>query len=173
MNQSHKIHFLPRVHENRSHMVNVETSAYSPMCTPPSATAITAATIAVATVWWGSHGLLPLCTPLHTPFAYPPTPPSAPPSMAPTETQHKIQQGEVKPENPPLQDQILDPEQLEVLQAQHLVSNSPSVSSSESKEKGDTNVNTASKATNDEMNQAVSNSPPTAGGRWFAIGEPG
>jgi len=40
----------------------------------------------------------------------PPAPPSAPPSMAPTETQHKIQQGEVKPENPPMQDQILDPE---------------------------------------------------------------
>ena len=89
--------FLPQVHKNRSH--------------------ITAATVVAATVWWAAHGLLPLCTPLHTPFACLPAPPSAPPSMAPTETQHKIQQGEVKPENPPLQDQILDPEQSEVLQA--------------------------------------------------------
>jgi len=83
--------------------------------------------------------------------------------MAPTETQHKILQGEVKPENPSLQDQILDPEQSKVLQAQHSVLNSPGVSSSESEEKGDTNVNTASKATNDEMNQAVSNSPAAGG----------
>jgi len=83
--------FLPRVHENRSHMVNVETSADSPMCTPPSVTAITAAIVAAATVWWTAHGLLPLCTPLHTPFVCPPAPPTAPPSMAPTEIQHKIQ----------------------------------------------------------------------------------
>jgi len=144
-------------------MVNAETSVDSPMCTPPSVTIITAATVAAATVWWGAHGLLPLCTPLHTPFVCPPAPPSAPPSMAPTETQHKIQQGEVKPENPPLQDQILDPEQSKVLQAQHSISNSPGVSSSEFEEKGDTNVNTASKTTNDEMNQAVSNSPATGG----------
>ena len=126
-------------------------------------TAITAAIVATATVWWGAHGLLPLCTPLHTPFACPPAPPSAPPSMAPTETQHKIQKGEVKPENPPLQDQILDLEQSEVLEAQHLILNSPGVSSSETKEKGDTNVNTTSKATNDEMNKAISNSPTARG----------
>jgi len=163
MNWSHKVPFLLRVHENRSHMVNVETSADSPVCTPPSVTAILAAIVAAATVWWAAHGLLPLCTPLHTPFACPPAPPSEPPSMAPTETQHKIQQGEVKPENPSLQDQILDPEQSKVLQAQHSVLNSPGVSSSESEEKGDTNVNTASKATNDEMNQAVSNSPAAGG----------
>jgi len=75
----------------------------------------------------------------------------------------QIQQGEVKPEKPPLQDQILDPEQSEVLQAQHSVSNLPGVSSSESEEKGDTNVNTASKATNDEINQAISNSPAAGG----------
>ena len=137
---------------------NAETSAAdSPVCTPPSMTAITAATVAAATAWWAAHGLLPLCTPLHTPFACPPAPPTAPPSMAPTETQHKIQHGEAKPENPPLQDQILDPEQSEVLQAQHSVSNSPGVSSSESEEKGDTNVNIASKVTNDEMNQVSEN----------------
>ncbi|QCE03046.1 hypothetical protein DEO72_LG8g1065 [Vigna unguiculata] len=133
------------------------------MCTPPSVTVITTATVATTTVWWGAHGLLPLCTPLHTPFVCPPAPPSAPPSMAPTETQHQIQQGEVKSKNPPLQDQILDPEQSKVLQAQHSILNSPGVLSSEFEEKGDTNVNTASKANNDEMNQAVSNSPATGG----------
>ena len=89
MNWSHRVPFLPRVHENRSHMVNAETSADSPVCTPPSVTAITIATIAAATIWWAAHGLLSLCTPLHTPFACPPAPPSAPPSMAPIETQHK------------------------------------------------------------------------------------
>jgi len=85
-------------------MVNAETSADSPVCTPPSVTAILGATVSAATVWWAAHGLLPLCTPLHTPFACPFVPPSEPPSMAPTETQHKIQQGEVKLENAPLQD---------------------------------------------------------------------
>jgi len=144
-------------------MVNAETSADSPVCTPPNVTTILAATVATATVWWAAHGLLPLCTPLNTPFGCPPAPSSEPPFMAPTETQHKIQQGEVKPENPPLQDQILDPEQSKVLQAQHSVSNSPVVSSSEFEEKGDTNVNTSSKATNDEMNQTVSNSPAAGG----------
>jgi len=98
MNWSHRVPFMPRVHENRSHMVNVETFADSPVCTPSSVTTITAATVAAATVWWDAHGLLPLCTPLHTPFVCPPAPPTAPPSMAPTEIQHKIQQGEVKPE---------------------------------------------------------------------------
>ncbi|QCE00682.1 transcription factor [Vigna unguiculata] len=141
---------------NRSHRV---PSANSLVCTLSSVIVITAAIVATATAWWATHGLLPLCTPLHTPFACPPGPPTAPPSMAPTETQHKIQQGKVKPENPPLQDQILDPEQSKVLQAQHSVSNSPGVSSSKSEEKGDTKVNTASKATNDEMNQAVSENP--------------
>jgi len=50
MNWSHKVPFLLRVHENRSHMVNVETSADSPVCTPPSVTAILAAIVAAATV---------------------------------------------------------------------------------------------------------------------------
>ncbi|QCD86856.1 hypothetical protein DEO72_LG3g1384 [Vigna unguiculata] len=73
-----------------------ETSADYPVCIPLSVTAIATATIAVTTVWWAAHGLLPLCTPLHTPFVCPPAPPNAPPSMAPTETQHKIQQGETR-----------------------------------------------------------------------------
>ena len=64
--------------------------------------------------YWGEAKRYPLLASVITrdhrvPFM-PPAPPSAPPSMAPTETQHKIQQGEVKPENPPMQDQILDPE---------------------------------------------------------------
>jgi len=70
------------------------------------------------------------------------------------ESPHKNQQGEVKPQNSPMLDQILDPEQSEVLQAQH-----PAVSSSESQDKGDTNVNIASEATNPEMNQAISENP--------------
>ncbi|BAT80373.1 Protein LHY-like protein [Vigna angularis] len=131
---------------------NAETSVDSPVCTPPSVTAITAATVAAATSWWAAHGLLPLCTPLHTAFACPPAPATAAPSMTLGQSQHKNQQGEVKPENPP-------PEQSEVLRAQHSASKSPAVSSSESEKKGDTNVNTAPKATNDEMNQAISENP--------------
>ncbi|KAK7354874.1 hypothetical protein VNO80_20426 [Phaseolus coccineus] len=148
---------------------NAETSADSPVCTqgfpsgrigsPPTVTAITAATVAAATAWWAAHGLLPLCTPLHTAFAFPPASATAAPSMTIGESPHKNQQEEVKPQNPPLLDQILDPEQSEVLQGQHPASKSPAVSSSESQDKGDTNVNTASKATNPEMNQALSENP--------------
>lgn len=140
---------------------NAEASSDSPVCTqgfpsarigsPPTVTAITAATVAAATAWWAAHGLLPLCTP----FAFPPASATTAPSMTIGESPHKNQQGEVKPQNPHLLDQILDPEQSEVLQAQH-----PVVSSSESQDKGDTNVNTASKATtNPEMNQAISENP--------------
>ena len=148
---------------------NAETSTDSPVCTqgfpsgrigsPPSVTAITAATVAAATAWWAAHGLLPLCTPLHTPFVCPPASATAAPSMTLDESPPKNQQGEIKPQNPPLQDQILDPEQSKVLQAQNSASKSPAVSSSESEEKGDLNVNTASKATNHEMNQAISENP--------------
>ncbi|ESW11027.1 hypothetical protein PHAVU_009G259400, partial [Phaseolus vulgaris] len=139
---------------------NAEASSDSPVCTqgfpsarigsPPTVTTITAATVAAATAWWAAHGLLPLCTP----FAFPPASATTAPSMTIGESPHKNQQGEVKPQNSPMLDQILDPEQSEVMQAQH-----PAVSSSESQDKGDTNVNIASEATNPEMNQAISENP--------------
>jgi len=122
-------------------------------------TAITAATVTAATAWWAVHGLLPLCTPLHTPFACPPTSATAASSMTLDESPPKNQQGEIKSQNPPLQDQILDPEQSEVLEAQNSASKSPADSTSEFEEKGDPNVNTASKATNHEMKQAIYDNP--------------
>ncbi|TKY61185.1 LHY protein [Spatholobus suberectus] len=70
---------------------NTETSADSPVCSPgfpsrqigspPSVAAIAAATVAAATAWWASHGLLPLCAPLHTAFACPPASATAVPSI--------------------------------------------------------------------------------------------
>eukprot|EP00268_Persea_americana_P042062 TRINITY_DN4205_c0_g2_i2.p1 TRINITY_DN4205_c0_g2~~TRINITY_DN4205_c0_g2_i2.p1 ORF type:complete len:704 (-),score=145.57 TRINITY_DN4205_c0_g2_i2:1013-3124(-) len=39
----------------------------------PSLTAIVAATVAAASAWWASHGLLPFYPPPHTSFAFPPT----------------------------------------------------------------------------------------------------
>ncbi|XP_058086392.1 protein LATE ELONGATED HYPOCOTYL isoform X2 [Magnolia sinica] len=41
---------------------------------PPSLAAIAATTVAAASAWWASHGLLPFCPPLHTGFAFAPAP---------------------------------------------------------------------------------------------------
>lgn len=150
---------------------NAETSADSPACSqggfpsrqvspPPSVAAIAAATVAAATAWWTAHGLLPLCAPLHAAFACPPASTTAVPSMDIGEAQPKTEQGNVTLQNPPLQDQILDPKDSEALQAQHPAPKSPTVSSSESEESGDAKLNTSSKATtNNEINQAISENP--------------
>ncbi|KAG5044533.1 hypothetical protein AAZX31_03G240600 [Glycine max] len=145
---------------------NAETSADSPVCTPdfpsrqigspPSVTAIAAATVAAATAWWAAHGLLPLCGPLHTAFACPPASATTVPSMIIDESPQKTERGEIKPQNPPLQDQIPDPEHSE---AQHSAPKSPAVSSSKSEDRGDANLDTSPKATNHEMNQAISENP--------------
>ncbi|RDX87790.1 Protein LHY, partial [Mucuna pruriens] len=148
---------------------NTETSTDSRVCSPgfpsrqigspPSVTAIAAATVAAATAWWAAHGLLPLCAPLHTAFACPPASAAAVPSMNIGESPQKTEQGEIKRQSPPLQDQILDPEHSEALQAQHSASKSPAVSSSESEERGDANLNTSPNATKHEVNQAISEQP--------------
>ncbi|XP_028216410.1 protein LHY-like isoform X2 [Glycine soja] len=145
---------------------NAETSADSPMCTPdfpsrqigspPSVTAIAAATVAAATAWWAAHGLLPLCAPLHTAFACPPASAIAVPLMNIDESPQKTEQEEIKPQNSSLQDQILDPEHSE---AQHSAPKSPAVFSSKSEERGDANLNTSPKATNHETNQVISENP--------------
>ncbi|KAL2345965.1 hypothetical protein Fmac_007250 [Flemingia macrophylla] len=142
--------------------VNAETSADSPVCTPgfpsgqigspPSVTAIAAATVAAATAWWAAHGLLPLCAPPHTAFACPPASATTVPSMNIGESPQESEQGDIKPQNPP-QDQILDPEQSGAAQAQHSASKSPAVFSPESEESGDANLNTSPKATKHDINQ--------------------
>ena len=160
---------------------NSETSADSPTCSqggfppaqngsPPSVAAIAAATVAAATAWWAAHGLLPFCAPVHTAFACPsasmtavpsmntgeaPAPVPAPAPAPPTKTE----QEKTALQNPPLQDQTLDPEYSEAQQAQqaqHSASKSPAVVSSDSEESGDAKLNTSSKATDHEMNKAIS-----------------
>ncbi|KAJ1408350.1 late elongated hypocotyl and circadian clock associated-1-like [Sesbania bispinosa] len=146
---------------------NPETSADSPrfsqgafpsrqIGSPPSVAAIAAATVAAATAWWAAHGLLPLCAPPHSVFACPPASVTAVPSMTTGEApEPKTEQGKTNLQNPPLQDHILDPEHSEAQQAQHSASKSPAVTSSDS-ESGGAKLNTSSKATDQEMNKAVS-----------------
>ncbi|KAF7800813.1 protein LHY-like isoform X1 [Senna tora] len=147
---------------------NIETRADSPACSqggfpsrqigsPPSMAAIAAATVAAATAWWAAHGLLPLCAPFHTAFPCPTASALAVPSMDPGEISAAAK---TDPEEATLQntgqDQILDPEQSDALQAQHSASKSPAASSSESEESGEAKKNTSSKATDQEKNKANS-----------------
>ncbi|XP_027352880.1 protein LHY-like isoform X2 [Abrus precatorius] len=148
---------------------NAETSADSSVCSKgfpsgqigssPSVATIAAATVSAATAWWAAHGLLPLYAPLHAAFACPPASAVTVPSPNIGESPQKTEQGEITLQNPPLQDQVLDPEHSEALQAQHSASKSPVVSSSESEEIGDVNSNTISKADNHEINQEISEHP--------------
>ncbi|KAI4355326.1 hypothetical protein L6164_004109 [Bauhinia variegata] len=147
---------------------NAETSADSPACSqggfpsrqigsPPSMAAIAAATVAAATAWWAAHGLLPLCAPLHTAFTCPPATATAARPMDTGEAQAaKTDKGESILQNPPTQDQVLDPEFSEALQAQNSASKSPAASSSDYEEHGDVKLDTSSKATDHESNKVVS-----------------
>ncbi|NP_001296649.1 protein LHY [Cicer arietinum] len=150
---------------------NVDTSANSHACSqggfpsrqigsPPSVTAIAAATVAAATAWWAAHGLLPLCAPLHTAFACPPASATAVQPANIGEAPPNTEQGDITLQNPSLKDQMLGVEETEALQAQHSASKSPAVSSSESEETGDAKLNTSSKATTDhDISQPISENP--------------
>lgn len=132
---------------------NVEASANSPACnqgcSTPSMAAIAAATVAAATAWWASHGLLPLCAPLNTAFTCTPASISGVPSI------HTDQVPAVNAErgenslNPPLQDRA-DPEYSDALQAQHSALKSPAVSPSDSEESGRAKHKSNSKAADHE-----------------------
>ncbi|KAL1367138.1 hypothetical protein HN51_021201 [Arachis hypogaea] len=160
---------------------NSEASADSPTCSqggfpprqngsPPSVAAIAAATVAAATAWWAAHGLLPLCAPLHTAFACPPTSMPAVPSIntgeapapAPVQEPAPIPTSETEQEknslqNPPQQDQTLDPVCSEAQQAQQSPSKSPVDISSDSEESGDAKLHASpSKATDQELNKEIS-----------------
>ncbi|XP_037496229.1 protein LHY isoform X1 [Jatropha curcas] len=142
---------------------NVESSAESQPCaqggfpsrqmnTVPSMAAIAAATVAAATAWWAAHGLLPLCAPLHAAFTCHPASATAVPSVDPGQlTAAKMERKETNLENPRLQDQQLDVEHSEALQAQNSASKSPTMSLSDSEESGGPNQNTGSKTTDKEM----------------------
>lgn len=146
---------------------NVEASANSPTATQggfparqansaPSMAAIAAATVAAATAWWAAHGLLPLCAPLHASFTCSPPSATAVPSIdngqAPAA---KAERKENILQNPSLQDQQLDAEHSEALQAQHSASKSPISSSSDSEESGGTKQNAVSEAADHEKATAV------------------
>ncbi|BFG22308.1 hypothetical protein CerSpe_085820 [Prunus speciosa] len=140
---------------------NAENTEDSPACppggfpsrqmnSPPSMAAIAAATVAAASAWWASHGLLPLCAPVQTAFSCPPVSMTGVPSMDTGEAPAaKIERGENSLQIPSLQDQQVDPEHLEAVEAQHPASKSPSVSSSHS-DNGGAEPNTVLKAAADE-----------------------
>ncbi|KAG4379607.1 hypothetical protein GLYMA_16G017400v4 [Glycine max] len=145
---------------------NPETSANSPRCSqggftnrqigsPPSVAAIAAATVAAATAWWAAHGLLPLCAPLHTSFACPASVTTVPSMNTGEAPALKAEQEKTTLQNPPLQDQMLDPEYSEAQQAQHSASKSPAAILSDS-ESGDAKLNTSSKVTDHETNKTIS-----------------
>ncbi|GMN42744.1 hypothetical protein TIFTF001_011950 [Ficus carica] len=139
---------------------NVEASADSPACnqggfsprlmnSPPSMAAIAAATVAAATAWWASHGLLPLCAPLHTAFTCTPASINGAVSMDTDQVPAaKTERGE-NSLDPPFQDQA-DPECSGALQAQHSASKSRPASSSDSEESGGAKPNSNSKPTDHE-----------------------
>ncbi|OIW02364.1 hypothetical protein TanjilG_08511 [Lupinus angustifolius] len=145
---------------------NAETSANSPACfqgsfpsrqigSSPNVEAIAAATVAAATAWWAAHGLLPVCAPLYTAFVCPTASMTAVPLMNIDEAPApNTELEESTLQNPPSQDQMLDPEHPE---AQHSASKPSTVISSDSKENGDGSLNTSLKATTDhEMNTTIS-----------------
>ncbi|XP_010661513.1 protein LATE ELONGATED HYPOCOTYL isoform X4 [Vitis vinifera] len=138
---------------------NMEASADSPSGTiggfparqinpAPSMAAIAAATVAAATAWWAAHGVLPLCAPLHTGFT---CAPASATSVPPTNTGQAPAANTERRENTP-QDQQLDLECSEALQAQHSASKSPAMSSSDSEESGGAKPNTESTAPDNEKN---------------------
>lgn len=123
------------------------------MGSPPSMAAIVAATVAAATAWWATHGLLPMCAPPHTAFAFPPASVTAVPSVNTDEgPASEIEQGNTYIQNPPQQGQILDPEHSEAQQTQHSALKSPTITSSDS-ENGDAKLHTLLKATDHEMKE--------------------
>ncbi|OMP06302.1 hypothetical protein CCACVL1_01635 [Corchorus capsularis] len=143
---------------------NVESSADSPACSQggfpprqmnsaPSMAAIAAATVAAATAWWAAHGLLPVCAPLHTGFTCAPASTAAVPPVEDGQAPAaKTEKKDNTDQNLSMQDQQLDPECSEALQAQHSASKS---STSDSEEIGDAKLNTEVKAVNEEKDAAV------------------
>ncbi|XP_057979759.1 protein LATE ELONGATED HYPOCOTYL-like isoform X2 [Malania oleifera] len=146
---------------------NVEASENSPAGTiggfpprqitsAPSMAAIAAATVAAATAWWAAHGLLPFCTPLLTGYSCTPASTTVAPSRdAGQASAANKERKENASENPPSQDQQLDPEDSEALQAHNSASKAPTSSSSDSEESGLAKVNTGLTAPDHEKMAAV------------------
>ncbi|XP_043716236.1 protein LATE ELONGATED HYPOCOTYL-like [Telopea speciosissima] len=109
---------------------------------PPSMEAVAAATVAAASAWWAAHGLLPLCPPLHTGFN---CVSSLPTEIRSTDTGQPTVVNKDKKDNtsqdPPWEDQQLDPEFSEAVKKDS-ASKSPPASSSNS-ESGGTRSNSS------------------------------
>ncbi|PSS11659.1 Protein LHY like [Actinidia chinensis var. chinensis] len=99
-----------------------------------SVAAIAAATVAAATAWWASHGLLSMGTPFHTGLTCTPETTTATPEDAGLAAAGNDGKSEKAPPDLPLQNQQLDTEYSEALQEQHSASKSPTLSSSDSEE---------------------------------------
>ncbi|XP_009335251.2 protein LATE ELONGATED HYPOCOTYL [Pyrus x bretschneideri] len=139
---------------------NVENTEDSPACSsaggfpptsPPSMAAIAAATVAAATAWWAAHGLLPLCAPVQTSLSCPPMPMTGGVPSVNTDQDPAVmtERGENSLQIPSAEDQQLEPEHLEAVDAQHLASQSPNRSSSHS-DNGGAEPNTELKSADDE-----------------------
>ncbi|XP_077248334.1 homeodomain-like superfamily protein isoform X2 [Tasmannia lanceolata] len=97
----------------------------------PSLAAIAATTVAAATAWWSSHGLLPLCPPIHTPFNFTPQPTTAIPSTDTTQAPEVNKDTIDNTQNFQWEgQQLLGPEFSAALKTQHQASKS-SLSSSD------------------------------------------
>ncbi|KAK3194493.1 hypothetical protein Dsin_025803 [Dipteronia sinensis] len=141
---------------------NVGTCADSPACpqgsfpsremnSAPSMAAIAGATVAAATAWWAAHGLLPLCAPLQAAYTCHPASTTVVSSMITGEVPAaKTHRKDNAPPNPHLEEQQLEPECSEAVQAQHSASKSPTMSVSESEENASAKLNTESKAADHE-----------------------
>lgn len=147
---------------------NVENSAESSACaqgsfpprpvgSPPSLAAIAAATVAAATAWWAAHGLLPVCAPLHSAFTCaPPSATAIPSTDTGQASSAKTERKEHASEKPSQQDEQLDQEVSEALQAEHSASKLPIMSSSDSEQTRAAKPNSGSKATEHEKAAATS-----------------
>ncbi|KAE8721511.1 Homeodomain-like superfamily protein isoform 1 [Hibiscus syriacus] len=136
---------------------NVQSSSDSPTCdqggfpsrqmnSATSMAAITAVTVAAATAWWASHGLLSVCAPLHAGCKCAPAFVATVPPMENVQAPAAKMDGNISDDqDQSMQDQQLDHEYSEAMQGQHSTSKSPT-SSSDCEESRDAKVNTEVKA---------------------------
>lgn len=121
---------------------NLKDSPERQMNPAPSLAAIAAATVAAATAWWATHGMLPLCTPFSGGYT---TPVVAVP-MESSEVRPTNSRKEADTPDPALKDQQLGPNKRKTSQEEHVASRSPHLSSSESAEGEDGKLSTVDPA---------------------------
>ncbi|KAF6136246.1 hypothetical protein GIB67_001655 [Kingdonia uniflora] len=104
------------------------------MSSSRSMAALAATTIAAASAWWATHGMLPLPPPLNIGFNYIPVPTSATPTNPDPTPLTNREMKDTSPRNPPCKGQELDPEVSETLKMQHSDSKYPPQTPSDSEE---------------------------------------